>query len=81
MRMNTRAVKLGPLWALALGVFAAGMTGGCSDTPKTGTQAVESPEVVQKRDDTIKDMMKKGAYGGVQYDDEGKRVKGTPAKK
>jgi hypothetical protein len=54
---------------------------GCSDTPATGTRVVESPEVVQKRDDTIKDMMKKGAYGGVQYDDEGKRVKGTPTKK
>lgn len=51
------------LWALALGVLAIGPAGGCSGQPSTGTQAVESSEVKEKREESIKDAMKRGAYG------------------
>ena len=61
--MNRRTVVLGPLSTLALGILAAGMAGGCSDQPATGTKAVESPEVQEKREGSIKDAMRRGAYG------------------
>jgi hypothetical protein len=36
---------------------------GCGGQPQTGNIAVEPPEVQERRESTIKDMMKKGAYG------------------
>ena len=75
MSMNRRAVILGPLSSLALGILAAGMVGGCSDQPKTGTTVVESPEVQAKREEGIKDAMRRGAYGGVKIQDKAKRAK------
>ena len=81
MRGNTRTVMLGPLSALALGISAAGMAGGCSDTPATGTRVVEAPEVQKNREASIKDAMRQGAYGGVKYDEAGNVMKGAPSKK
>jgi hypothetical protein len=36
---------------------------GCAGSPQTGKFAVEPPEVQTRREATIKDMMKQGAYG------------------
>jgi hypothetical protein len=70
MSMNRRTVILGPLSSFALGILAAGMAGGCSGQPETGTQAVESPQVQKNREESIKDAMRKGAYGGVKIKDK-----------
>ncbi len=63
MRVDDRHVLRGLLGALALGALATMSAGGCSGQPDTGTQAVESPEVQQQREGSIKDAMKRGAYG------------------
>jgi hypothetical protein len=63
MRVSSRTIIPGPSWALALGVLVAGLGGGCSDTPTAGTRAVESPEAQKNREESIKDAMRKGAYG------------------
>jgi hypothetical protein len=73
--MNRRTVMLGPLSSLALVILAAGMAGGCSDTPETGTNVAESPEVRKTREEGVKDAMRRGAYGGVKIQD-----KAAPAK-
>jgi hypothetical protein len=60
---NRRQVVVrGPLWALALVALATGMAGGCSGQPSTGT-ATEAPQVQKQREESIKDAMKRGAYG------------------
>ena len=74
MPMRRRAVILGPLWSLAVGILASGVAG-CSDEPATGTGAVESPEVQKNRQDSIKDAMRKGSYGA-----RSTRTKRAPAK-
>jgi hypothetical protein len=63
MHMNRRTVLLGPLLVLALGILVAGVAGGCSEQPTTGTRAVESPEVQKNREESIKDAMQRGSYG------------------
>jgi hypothetical protein len=75
MSMNRRTVRMGTLSSLALGILAAGMAGGCSDQPETGTKVVESPEVQKTREEGVKDAMRRGAYGGVKIQD-----KAPPAK-
>ena len=66
---RTRVMR-GSFASLTLGGLVAGFSGGCGGPPTTGTQAVESPAVQEKREGAIKDMMKKGAYGD-QYKDKG----------
>ncbi len=57
MRVKLRTAMLSQLSALALGFLAAGMAGGCSDQPATGTQVVESPQVPNNREESVKDAM------------------------
>ena len=66
---RSRALR-GSVASLTLGALVVGFSGGCGGSPTTGTQAVESPAVQEKREGNIKDMMKKGAYGD-QYKDKG----------
>jgi hypothetical protein len=54
MRVTLRRAMLGPLSALVVGILAAGMAGGCSEQPATGTPGVESPEVQKSSEESIK---------------------------
>jgi hypothetical protein len=62
MRNRCQIVARGPSWALALVALATGLAGGCSGQPSSGT-ATEAPQVKQQREESIKDAMKRGAYG------------------
>jgi hypothetical protein len=62
MRNRPRIVVSGRFWALALASLAAGLPGGCSGQPSSGT-VTETPQVQEKREESIKDAMKSGAYG------------------
>jgi hypothetical protein len=63
MRVTLRTTRLDPFSALALGILAAGMAGGCSDQPATGPRVVESPGVQNNREESVKDAMPRGANG------------------
>jgi hypothetical protein len=62
MRVKLRTGLQSLLSALALGILAAGMAGGCPDQPATGTGVVESPEVQNKREESVKDAMPLRVY-------------------
>ena len=63
MRLHCRPVTRSSLLVFALWGLVAGVSGGCGGAPATGTQAVETPEVLQRREEGVKDAMKRGAYG------------------
>lgn len=61
-----RAVTRGLLATVTLAALGAAGTAGCSGQPSTGSQVSESPEQIQKREDSVKSAMESGAYGA-QY--------------
>jgi hypothetical protein len=63
MGFTHRSVKRGFLSAVLSGGLGIVLIGGCSGQPATGTHVGESAELVQKRTESIKSAMQRGAYG------------------
>src|SRR3954471_19872833 len=62
MRLKILHARQGRLTALAAGLLAAGIAGGCSDQPTPGTGVVESPEAQNNREKSVKDAIPGSAH-------------------
>jgi hypothetical protein len=75
MCMLSRFVRCRSMVLLGVAALVAGAAIGCDSGPNSGKTVTESPVMQKEREDTIKDAMKRGAYGD-QY-----KEKPAPAKK